>query len=99
MESLLDFIRKATEYGFNPWLVAVLAVLWLAWKFPAIRAFLMHPVSGNGNTQQYVTRESCQDAQERLGQRFDDAANKIQAEMTAGFTRVHERIDDLLKSR
>jgi hypothetical protein len=101
MDPLLDLLRKGTEYGLSPPLLVVLVVVWLAWRFPGLRALLTRSLTGGGptNGNRFVTRDACHAAQEALGKRFDDAAERIRAEMTAGFTRVHERIDDLLKPR
>jgi hypothetical protein len=81
--------------------LVVLVVVWLAWRFPGLRALLTRSLTGGGptNGNRFVTRDVCHAAQEALGKRFDDAVEKIEAKMDTEFTRVHERIDDWFKSR
>jgi hypothetical protein len=97
MDPLLDFLRKATEYGLNPWLVAALAAVWLAWRFPAVRAFLTRPVTdwGNGKATRYVTAAACHDAMDRLAQHVTDKEEETRREMREGFRDLSLRIDNI----
>jgi len=96
MDPLLEFLHKATEYGLSPPLLIVLAVVWLAWKFPGVRDVLLRPLKGNGTNRTYrtyVTRESCHDAMDALITKIEVSAKETRNEVREGFRDVHQRMD------
>jgi hypothetical protein len=93
MDPLLELLRKGTEYGLSPPLLIVLAVVWLAWKFPGVRAALLRPLGGNGTCRTYVTQKSCHDAMDRLINKIDASAKETRTEIRQDLGRIHQRMD------